>query len=116
MEAGASSLPAAVKKCHDRLCAAYSNVQFCIEETNVEKERILQMDELYADLHVVSKQKLNARMREAERLGTTAGNEQLAHSFASEARKLRKMKLAGILTVRDRFCALCPERSTFRPE
>ena len=75
-------------------------MQFCIEETNVEKERILQMDELYADLHVVSKQKLNTRMREAERLGTTAGNEQLAHSFASEARKLRKMKLAEILTVK----------------
>ena len=100
MGALASSLPDPVKKYHDRLCAAYSNVQFCIEETNVEKERILQMDELYADLHVVSKQKLNARMREAERLGTTAGNEQLAHSFASEARKLRKMKLAGILTVK----------------
>ena len=108
MGALASSLPAPVKKYHDRLCAAYSNVQFCIEETNEEKERILQMDELYADLHVVSKQKLNTRMREAERLGTTAGNEQLAHSFASEARKLRKMKLAEILTVkkamRKRMC------------
>ncbi|XP_065190942.1 protein NLRC3-like [Sycon ciliatum] len=93
-------LPDAVKKYHDRLCAAYSNVQFCIEETDEEKERILQMDELYADLHVVSKQKLNARMREAEKLGTTAGNERLAHSFTSEARKLRKMKLAEILNVK----------------
>ena len=100
MGALTSSLPAAVKKYHDRLCAAYSNVQFCIDGTNEEKERILQMDELYADLHVVSKQKLNTRMREAERLGTTAGNEQLAHSFASEARKLHKMKLAEILTVK----------------
>ena len=93
-------LPATVKKYHDRLCAAYSNVQFCIEETNEEKERILQMDELYADLHVVSKQELNARMRDAEKLGTTAGNERLAHSFASEARKLHKMKLAEILNVK----------------
>ncbi|XP_065190494.1 uncharacterized protein LOC135821355 [Sycon ciliatum] len=100
MGALTSSLPAAVKKYRDRLCAAYSNVQFCIEETDEEKERILQMNELYADLHVVSKQKLNTRMREAEKLGTTAGNEQLAHSFASEARKLRKMKLAEILTVK----------------
>ncbi|XP_065190479.1 uncharacterized protein LOC135821343 [Sycon ciliatum] len=100
MGALTSSLPAVVKKYRDRLCAAYSNVQFCIEETDEEKERILQMDELYADLHVVSKQKLNTRMREAEKLGTTAGNEQLAHSFASEARKLRKMKLAEILTVK----------------
>ncbi|XP_065193861.1 protein NLRC3-like [Sycon ciliatum] len=99
-ETSKKPLPATVKKYHDRLRAAYSNVQFCIEETNEEKERILQLDELYADLHVVSKQKLNARMRDAERLGTTAGNERLAHSFASEARKLRKMKLAEILNVK----------------
>ena len=85
MGPGASSLHAAVKKYHDCLCAAYSNVQFCIEVTNEEKERILQMDEFYADLHELS---------------TTVGNEQLARSFASEARKQRKVKLAEIITAK----------------
>ena len=73
------------------------------------------MDEIYANLHVVSLEELSARVQQlnADNLGSSAGIEQLTHSLASAAKKLRKIKLANIIKAK-KSMRLAPGRETFR--
>ena len=110
-----SSLPKAVRELRDSLCAIYTNVRTLVEDSSTEEVRSLNMDEIYANLHVVSLEELSARMQKlnADNLGSSAGIEQLTHSLASAAKKLRKIKLANILKAK-KSMRLAPGRETFR--
>ena len=110
-----SSLPKAVRELRDSLCAIYTNVRTLVEDSSTEEVRSFNMDEIYANLHVVSLEELSARMQKlnADKLGSSAGIEQLTHSLASAAKKLRKIKLANILKAK-KSMRLAPGRETFR--
>ena len=97
---GKRLLPKAVEKYRDRLRAVYKNFQYPLEACKGNEERTLDLEEVFADLHIVPKQKLNARMEDVDRLGTSAGMEDLAHSFSPGAKKLRKIRLAQLLTLK----------------
>ena len=97
---GKRLLPKAVEKYRDRLRAVYKNFQYHLEACKGNEERTLDLEEVFADLHIVPKQKLNARMEDVDRLGTSAGMDYLAHSFSPGAKKLRKIRLAQLLTLK----------------
>ena len=111
----AASLPKAVRELRDSLCAVYTNVRTLVEDSSTEEVRSLNMDEIYANLHVVSLEELSARMQQlnADKLGSSAGIEQLTHSLASASKKLRKIKLANILKAK-KSMRLAKGRETFR--
>ena len=108
-------LPKAVRELRDSLCAIYTNVRTLVEDSSTDEVRSLSMDEIYANLHVVSLEELSARVQQlnADKLGSSAGIEQLTHSLASAAKKLRKIKLANILKAK-KSMRLAPGRETFR--
>ena len=108
-------LPKAVRELRDSLCAIYTNVRTLVEDSSTEEVRSLGMDEIYANLHVVSLEELSARVQQlnADKLGSSAGIEQLTHSLASAAKKLRKIKLANILKAK-KSMRLALGRETFR--
>ena len=110
-----SSLPKAVRELRDSLCAIYTNARTLVEDSSTEEVRSLNIDEIYANLHVVSLEELSARMQQlnADTLGSSAGIEQLTHSLASAAKKLRKIKLANILKAK-KSMRLAQGRETFR--